>query len=662
MSKPRPPRPELEWTLADIPEEAAGQAMPRTERPAPQPRRRWRVTWRGVVLALLAISGAALGAWLAARQGWAQLRDQVAQEAAYEDAQSLAGAVDVVVAMQADDAAWRQTRAAEVAQGLPAPLPAAHLQPSTEPPTLTDLRLVADNVFEAELQRTYIDAAGARYVFDYMQRYRNLGPGLWERLRPDSGPFTAHTAWQGERVRANFPPSDTALFQSLLAELDRNLIAACAIWQCPRWRVVTVDVAGLRADDALRPTRPTWEPAAGRAPYPATFDLLPPAELEPGTSLIRLPPPLSAGRPHDATAQHAMLHALTVQALLALASPRVIPNHRGDDFTAALVARAEVRLGLAAPLEYTPSPETYRAPQSLWTLRPPDAATRLADQQQALALLDYALAGQPASVDGALLATLPTATNPATWLGAATGQPGPDLLRAWAALVEPLLEAATTLPREALNGLAYRCGARTALERSADTLPVAIKNNWVALQPEAVSADGRYFAAIERLNPLHIDLRLIDLKTGEGRTVDGAGNIIILGWTADGRLLYQRQEDVTQADEAALLAQLDPATGAWGPWLSQVVIPKYPLPVWWQPDHTALYLPINLGGVGTPGVYVVGRAAVAGDGTLETTSFVPLRSQLAPDGRWVVGVSPTDDNTLDGLALLGLTTRPPARW
>ena len=640
MSQPRRPPPhELEWTLADAPDDAAGETPPAADpgSPAPRPRRRW---WRFGLALVLVAAVAAAGAGLAVRAGWQRLRAQVAAEAAYEDAQSLARAVDNVVGAQAaDDPAWRQVRAAEAAVGLPSALPAAHLLPSGEPPTLTDLRLVDGNVFAANLQRSYVDSSGQRFTFDYTQRYRNLGAGLWERLPPDVAFAVDTQTWEGFRLRAVFPASEAALLEPLLAQLDLWLAQICTDWRCPTEQRVTLVFNVFQAEPWLNPRRPTWVPDPSRAPYPATFDLFTGTPPTGDPLTIILPALHLAGVPHDAAAEQALLRAWTMQALIALAPVAADPPHA--PFAAALVARAEARLGLAAPLNYAPAAETYRAPQSAWALPAPDAATQAADQRQALALLNSALSNQPPRLEAELWRILPTANSAAAWLGAALDTDGPALLRGWAANVQAALDSTSSLPRAAVAGLAYSCSTGAALLRAGAVQPLPIRNNWVALKPEAVSADGRYFAAIERIDPLHINLRLIDLATGLDRTVDSAGDLNVLGWTADGRLLYQRLDDASQPAEFAALAQFDPATDAWSPWLPEVVVPGYVTPVWWTPAHRALFLPIRTGrGTlgGLPTGVLLAQVEVAGPGAVAATYAWESGARLEP-GRGLVARS-----------------------
>jgi len=210
---------DLDWTFDNIPSgEPADPPTPSLPaprrwpaapaRPVPRPGLRgWRRPALLIGLALLGLGALVLA--LVYRDGWQRLRDQIAQEIAYEDAQSQArnvAAVRTLHVWATED--WGKRRLAEAAAGLAATLPAENLLPLAEPPRLDDLRLVEPYVYEANVLRRYADSAGQVYTFALTQRYRSTGPGLWARLPPVE-PNPAETlTWAGRRISVTFPLAD----------------------------------------------------------------------------------------------------------------------------------------------------------------------------------------------------------------------------------------------------------------------------------------------------------------------------------------------------------------------------------------------------------------------------------------------------------------------
>jgi len=142
------------------------------------------------------------------------------------------------------------------------------------------------------------------------------------------------------------------------------------------------------------------------------------------------------------------------------------------------------------------------------------------------------------------------------------------------------LDRIWTMTPEGRQGKAVMAGDGTAIERE-----------------PAWSPDGTRLAyAADRGDGF--DIMVVAVKSGVASGAPVAATTLPgderwPSWTADGRLLYQRQEDVSQPAEVPRLAQLDPATGAWTPWLAGVTVAGPAPQVWWINDHASLYLPMR---------------------------------------------------------------------
>src|SRR5690606_19356632 len=128
---------------------------------------------------------------------------------------------------------WQNQRATEVRLRYAAYPPAADLLPAGTPPQILDVRALEGGVVEVTVARAYADSAGQVYAFDYLQRYRGRGAGLWVRLPPPETPAAALAEWRGQRLAAELPPADLPWLGGALPEIDALLVAACGHWQCP---------------------------------------------------------------------------------------------------------------------------------------------------------------------------------------------------------------------------------------------------------------------------------------------------------------------------------------------------------------------------------------------------------------------------------------------
>ncbi|MCC6189976.1 MAG: hypothetical protein IT318_13155 [Anaerolineales bacterium] len=407
-------KPELNWTFGEAPAAGAARgAAPRRPLDA-------RAVRRFCLAAGSLLAVGAVAAGLLVQGGWRRLNTQLAAEAAYEDEHARAGDVALVLALQSTQAAlsseWHDRRAEEAALGLAAPLPAAHLIPDDAAPVVARVEALGGNEFLATVVRTYHDSAGRAVAFALPQRYRNLGPGLWERLPPDLSELQATTVFAGERLSATLPVADLPWLGESLLAADQLLTQACADWGdvCdPDWKLLVRYLGVLGAPPPRRASN-----ASGLGPYPAAFDL---AGLAPRyrQALALLSPHLS-GLPDDAGARQALTHALTVHGLGYLAG--ILAGAPGGHiagavFRDALAARAELRLGLSPAPTYAACAGHYLPLSALWgtahdpgSAGEPLGATTLADELPlrllALDFLDAALAGQPPGADATLLAGL----------------------------------------------------------------------------------------------------------------------------------------------------------------------------------------------------------------------------------------------------------------
>lgn len=643
---------EIDWTFDDIPtDEAAATERPAGPRRTPTPHhptdRRlkpppgaWLARLRRhrrlllVLAALLAVGATAAGTAYAI--GWQQLRAQLTHEIVYEDEQARAGNVEAVLALHSwASEPWRQRRRAEVALGLAAPLPADTLRPAATSPVLLALDSPADRTFTAVVARQFTDSAGQVVTFTLTQRYRNLGPGLWERQPPDQEALNAAIdTWTGARLSATYPAADAAWMQTALPQVDAYLSEACALWQClPAARVAVTFTTQLDQLPRLRPLRTAAEAAAAPpAGYPAIFDL--PFRNPRYPSKIVLASPQLAGQPADEAATQALIRAYTADFLGQLAADVVVSSrtqHRY--FLDVLVARMEVRLGLSAMPPRRVPVSAYLPVTTLWSDivgnagsgRPPELAPRL----QGLWFLDHALAGRPPTAEGDLLAHMRWQTTLAGWLNLSLGLDGDAAVAAYEAELRAQW-AATAPDWAALEGLLYSCGETLARVQGGGPVPLPWAGGGTYLTPEALSPNGRYLAVAAGVRTIE-SLQVLDLTHHTVVTLTTApGWNWPLGWSADNRLVY-----ITPNDAGSYSYDLhlyDPATA-----LSQPVPggPFFMDAYHWSADHRALAFTLTTDGDSLEGGTRPAVLTFDGPATLLQLNVRGHAPALSPDGRWL---------------------------
>lgn len=610
-------QPEIEWSLEDAPPAdeplppPPGPAGPRRPRGAlnPADAPRWLVT------ALLILAAVAAGAWVFTQVGWRRLRDQITAEVVYEDEHARAGDVDLVLALQSETdnlaADWRQHRRDEVAAGLAAPLPAGHLVPDQAPPAVATVEALSNDLFVATVVRGYHDSAGRAAAFALPQRYRNRGPGLWERLPPDLAALQTTTVLAGERLSATLPVEDLPWLSDSLLAADQLLVLACAEWGdacAPHWKLFIRFSTTLSGPRSARPPGPGA--AAGLGPYPAAFDLI---DLTPRFSqpLVLLSPHLT-GLPHDDGARQALTHALAVYGLGYLANAITgtsTESHAATFFRDALVARAELRLGLAPAPTFVVRGEHYLPAEALWTsfgvpdeLAATAAARRAANlpvRLLALNFLDSALAGRPPADDAVLLDLL---TRPSgglyPWLNLVLGFGGGERAAAeWQAAVVASFDGQGPLDWARLEGLAYTCEAEGYLIRAGapQRLPQQMAAFDFYLPTQAVSPDGRYLAYMAPGTDGAMTIYLYDLvQPGVNATLTEASEAMLVGWSGGGALVtIEREASSTSADELANYRawRYDPANGERARLSDDALLPSFfGSRFTWTPDRATVLL------------------------------------------------------------------------
>jgi hypothetical protein len=561
---------------------SAGQPMPRG----------WRRAAFMLGLALLGLGALALGLFY--RRGWERLRDQLAQEIAYEDAQSRArnlGAVQALHTWATED--WGKRRLAEAAAGLAATLPAENLLPLAEPPRLEELRLIEPSVYEANVLRRYADSAGQVYTFALTQRYRSTGPGLWARLPPLEPAPAETTTWAGRHISATYPLADQPWMAMALPQIDAYLSDACADWGCPAGLRLPIAFTGQVAELPRLGVVDRPPDAAAGGGYPIIFDLAFRTRHYPRRVL--LPSLQLAGRPYDAAASQALVRAITVHLLGQVAADLTVGNRsQYNVFLDALVARAEVRLGLSrlpptglALEDYVPVTELWREiVGNRGSSRPPGLAPRL----QAAWFLESAVGERLASADASLLLHLRWARSLPAWLEDSLQVDGAAAVASWEAAAQARLAAAAPPDWDRLSGLAYGCPDGLWLVRAGRPERLPLDPRYAQLSPLALSPGGRYLA-VYLAQPGAEQLQLLDLSDYSLRTV-APGRTRPLGWTPAGQLALLNESLFSSSEVlAGGFSLYDPASGKLVSLSdSAVVQPPAGLEGAWSASHERLSL------------------------------------------------------------------------
>jgi hypothetical protein len=586
--------------------------------PAPPPARtgtpRRRVArWLGWALAALALAALATAAfaWLARQR----LTGELAAQVAYEDKQARLGAVALVLAVQAaDDAAWRDQRAAETTLGLPAPLPVENLLPTDAAAQVRSVIAVEADIYAVVVQRQYADSTGAAFAFELTQRYRRLAPGLWERLPPDPASLALLTSFTGQRLNANLPVGDADTLLPVLEQADLALSRVCAEWaMCALGLKLMVD---FTATDEMAHLRAPLRPAA---PIPGGYPLILDLPMVPrgADGTYRLPAPSLAGRPADAAAQAAYTRALTAQLLGLLAGEAAgRPRSATDYFLDAIVARAEARLGLSSGGAGGWQPYDYVSPDNLWQQTRPlysGPAAGLAERQQVVELMT--LAGLSAADEGRLLANTRRADagGLVNWLGQIIGRPAAlRLVQDRKARLQASLPAPGPDDWALAEGLTLACADGLSVVRAGAprlVLPEAMGAGQLRagerlfaedrLFPGEWSPDGRYLA-LTVVYPTRVasstpstGLAVLDAATGAVTAVARAEGMFDLGWSAEGELLFVRYAPEAGDMTSLSLLGYHPATGALRNLLPDSVRLFSLAASSWSVDHGALALTVS---------------------------------------------------------------------
>ena len=668
------PQTEFDWTFDAIPEEGEDKARsgrpPSARRPGPPlgaPARRRRGRLLLGLLGLVVVAG--LGLYAVYLNGWQRVRAQLSQEVAYEDTQSLAGNAEAVAALQwPDNKLWISQRAAEAALGWPARPPAEDLLPVPGPAQVLGVDTLATDLMEVTVLRRFADAAGRAYDFEYVQRYRRLGAGVWQRLAPAADPLGTTTVWAGRRLTVTMPVADEPWLKPLLPRLDHYLVRACADWQCPNDLQAPLTFSGRLEDmPFLAPARRSEAGPAGAQPYPITFDLIFRTPRYPRR--VILPSLQLAGRPHDEAAQDALVRSTAVM-LLAYVGAELAQSTRGSssDYLDALIARAEIRLGLSPEPAWTPSPNSYLPPEALWPFsRIGETRARRANipaRLQALAFLNFVLGDSLPSADAALLKQIRFQPRLEGWLNSTLRVEGAERVEAWQARLTGDF-AAQAPPRWAeLEGLAYVCAEAAFLVRGGQpvALPIAGANTW--LPREALSPGGDYLVVVESTSLAVSQIRVLNLSDGASTVVVAEGLGLPLGWTPAGDLLYLTQAEgpfspiysyelrlYSPGADRPLALSGEPLVTPWGHEQS------------WSADHSLMAITLVQGNDSAQGL-LVSPGVIALRPPIQALRL-PVQgyaAALAPDGQrlaYVAGQLSPEDFSGDprGIDIINLTTQ-----
>jgi hypothetical protein len=104
--------------------------------------------------------------------------------------------------------------------------------------------------------------------FALPQRYQLLGPGLWQRLPPDTAAPADTTVVSGFRFSATLPVADLPWLSDSLFAADAALVQACADWGPEACGDHKLKLFTGRLSGARRPAAPGLAAATGRIPWP----------------------------------------------------------------------------------------------------------------------------------------------------------------------------------------------------------------------------------------------------------------------------------------------------------------------------------------------------------------------------------------------------------
>lgn len=603
--------PQFDWTLEDVPEDSAPRTTQRVD-PLPNiliaaPPRPWaKPRWGRRHFLLLGLCCALLGggSWLYWQIGWWRLQDQVLTQVRYEDERAQAQDTAAVVAAQAaGDVTWRSIRAAETEYGWAAPLPAPNLLPLNEPAQLQSLETAEEGVFTATVVRAFSDAAGVRYQFAFIQKYRNLQPGVWERLSAGPvAPTRKPELWEGSRLRVLHQAREIDWVTKNAPALDALLVRACAHWECPARQRLSL----IFADDlahwpkVIPPVRAPDLPQE----YPLIFDL--PIAYG-ATTELTLSSPWLTGYPQDPPAETLYFRTIAVALLAQLADNLSLSSRTPSNyFLDALIAQEEIALGLTAAPDYPLTPATFIPPERLWrntsvSTTPSQESIHL--RLQALRFLTEVGPAPTAEQQATLLATLHRQGSLPEWLQQTFAESGRNLVERWEQAA--LTTLAKTYPPDwaTLQGLLYTCGSASPTlitTQGPQTLPV---QSLATPSENALAPDGQSLAVFQpRPNRQTPELQIFDLTTQtftpvQPRPLPANNSIFLLGWAANGDLWYldnnyREASSIWLDSYPSRLMRYTPQTGtatSAAPNAYFFALASGPSP--WNPERTQLVLP-----------------------------------------------------------------------
>jgi hypothetical protein len=463
---------------------------------------------------------------------------------------------------------------------------------------------------------------------------------VWQRLAPDPAALQTTRLWAGQRLTATLPVADEPWLSPLLPQMDAYLVRACADWQCPYDLQVPVTFSGrLEELPSLAPPRRPEPGAAGTQPYPVTFDLIFRTPRYPRR--VILPSLMLAGRPHDQAAQAALVRSTTVNLLAYVATELAQSSRSGSgDYLDALIARAEIRLGLSPAPAWRPSPAAYLPPEALWPFsrigetraRRADLAARL----QALAFLDFALGDRLPSAEGALLRRIRFHPRLDTWLSDNLSVDGPALVERWAAQTTAAFAVLAPPHWDELEGLAYVCQDGAWLVRGGQPTPLPAAGPRTWLLRHALSADGQYLAVVEATSSTVSQIRVINLSDHSSQVVASAGLGLPLGWTPAGDLLYLTQANGPFSSMFAYELRLyDPRTQLNLALSADPLVTPWDYRPTWSADRTLMAVTLVQNASDDSEALVTAPGVISFKTTLQALRLAAYgyAAAIAPDGR-----------------------------
>jgi hypothetical protein len=236
----------------------------------------------------------------------------------------------------------------------------------------------------------------------------------------------------------------------------------------------------------------------------------------------------------------------------------------------------------------------------LWSMAGQGAAASVTDslalRQQALGFVDFALAGQPATVEGGLLRQLRKRGSLLLWLRVALGERAAEAAPGWRAAALGQWPAA---PQSSYAGQVLVCGERALVLGRAGLQSVSAHPQGQQFVAAELSPDGGTLAALI-LARSTTKLVLFDLVHGTLEPLPVAQPATLLGWRPSGELLYLEvhpDNGPSSVWRLMRLRQYDPASDAFTTVLSEPVVLPWSERTLWSPDRRSLSLALYVGGL-----------------------------------------------------------------